>query len=194
MNKIFVLIAALALAASSALAQQTGIVDVQRASQSYWKFLAEQRSLADEQQRFAEMQQKISGSVDQLTKDMNAALEDAQNPGLSEERKAAAQTLAESKNQENNQQKQTFQMLYQRVQRRFQDNQAIIESDIAASIHKVAKKDNLDTVFFSSVAPYGKIDITDEVFEDLNSTQPAIPPAAAPAAVAPAAAAPAAAK
>ncbi|MBN1403953.1 MAG: OmpH family outer membrane protein [Opitutales bacterium] len=178
MKKLFALILALTVTAS-AFAQQFGIVDFQRASQSYWKVIAEQRSLAEQQQHFAELQQQVKGRIDQLTKDMNAALEDAQNPGLSEERKAEAQALAESKNQEIMQQSQSFQAQYQSVQRRLQLNQATMQSEIMASISKVAKKNNLDMVFYTESAPYGKVDITDEVIADLNSTAPAEAPATA---------------
>lgn len=179
MKKLFALILAMTLAASATFAQQFGIVDFQRASQNYWKVVAEQKSLMEQQQHFAELQQQIKGRIDQLTKDMNAANEDAQNPGLSDERRAQAQQLADSKNQEIMQQSQSFQMQYQGVQRRLQQNQALIQADILASISKIARKNNLDMVFYVDAAPYGKIDITDEVITDLNSTEPAAAPAEA---------------
>ena len=59
---------------------------------------------------------------------------------------------------------------------------------MVASIKKIAKANDLDAVFLAQAAPYGKVDITDQVVEDLNSTQPKEVPAAAPAATAPAAA------
>jgi len=181
MKKVFAFITALAVMAGSAVAQQFATVDLQRVSQSFWKVQAEQRSLADEQQRFADLQQQVQGRIDQLTKDMTAAQEDAQNPGLSDERKAEAQKLADSKKQEIAQQGQSFQMQYQRVQQRFQAQQAAIEAELIVSVKKIAKKNNLDVVFYANVTPYAKIDITQEVIDDLNSTQPADEAPVAPA-------------
>ncbi len=173
MKKLFAFVAAIALAASTLTAQQFGVVDAQRASQSYWKVISEQRSAAQEEQYFKELQQQIQGRVDQLAKDAQAAQEEANNPGLSDERRAQAQRLAESKAQEIQQQRMSFQAQYQRTMRRFQENQEVISAEIEASIRKVARKNNLDAVFMASVAPYAKIDITDEVIADLNSSEPA---------------------
>jgi Skp family chaperone for outer membrane proteins len=192
MKKVFVLIAALVMSATIASAEKIGIVDGPRASQSYWKLQSETKSLSEEQGRLQDLQQQIRGSIEQLGKEIEAAKQDAANPGLSAERRAAAQKDVDDKTQQIQQYQSSFQMQVQRFQRRQQDMQVEIENDVLVSVKKVAKAQDLDAVFLSQACPYAKIDITDLVVEDLNSTQPkenTPAPAAAPSA--PAAAAPA---
>jgi Skp family chaperone for outer membrane proteins len=187
MKKVFVLIAALVMSASIASAEKIGIVDGPRASQSYWKLQSETKSLSEEQQRLQDLQQQIRGSIDQLGKEIESAKQDAANPALSAERRAAAQKDVDDKGQQIQQYQSSFQMQVQRFQRRQQDMQTEIESDVLVSVKKVSKAQDLDAVFLSQACPYAKIDITDLVIADLNSTQPkdvAPAPAAAPAPVA----------
>lgn len=182
MKKVFVLIAALVMSASVASAEKIGIVDGPRASQTYWKLQSETKTLSEEQQRLQDLQQQIRGSIDQLSKEIDSAKQDATNPGLSEERRAAAQKEVDDKSQQIQQYQSSFQMQVQRFQRRQQDMQAEIENDVLVSVKKVAKAQDLDAVFLSQACPYAKIDITDLVVEDLNSTQPKdAAPVAAPA-------------
>jgi Skp family chaperone for outer membrane proteins len=194
MKKIFAILAVLAMSAGISAAQGIGIIDANRASQSYWKFQSDTKSLTEEQQRLQELQQQIRGSVDQLNKEIEAARQEAENPGLSEDRKAAAKKEAEDKTQQIAQYQTSFQMQVQRFQQRAQAAQAAAEADVVVSIKKVSKANNLDAVFLAQAAPYAKIDITDQVIEDLNSTQPKDLPAPAAPAPAAAPAAPAAAK
>lgn len=176
------------MSASIASAEKIGIIDGPRASQSYWKLQSETQALTEEQQRLQDLQQQIRGSVDQLSKEIETARQDATNPGLSEERRAAAQKEVDDKTQQVQQYQASFQMQVQRFQRRQQDMQAEIENDVLVSVKKVAKAQDLDAVFLAQACPYARIDITELVIEDLNSTQPTTPAPAAEAAPVPAAA------
>ena len=184
MKKVFVILAALAMTATMAFAQQQiGTIDGARASQAYWKQQAGTKSLTEENQRLQELQQQIKGSIEQLSSEVDAAKQASNDPVLSQEKRDAAKKEAEDKTQQAMQYQTSFQMQVQRFQRRQQELQAEIESDILASVRKVSAKNNLDLVLLSQVAPYAKIDITDQVIEDLNSTQPKeAAPVAAPSA------------
>lgn len=182
MKKVFAVIAMLSVAAGIAAAQQIGVIDGQRASQSYWKLQSEQQNLATEQQKLQDLQQQVKGSIEQLSKEIDTDKLDVDNQALSQERRDAAQKDIDAKTQQISQYQTSFQAQVQRFQRRSQDMQAEIEDDVMASVKKVAKANNLDLVLLSQVAPYSKIDITDMVIEDLNSTQPKAAEEVAPAA------------
>jgi len=183
MKKIFAIIAVLALSAGVASAQKFGVVDMQRISQSYWKAQSDTKSLQEEQQRLQELQQQITGSVEELGKQIEADNQDAENTALSQDRRDAAKKDADDKTAQIQQYKTSFQVQVQRFQRRAQEAQASIEADVAVSIKKVAQSSKLDVVFNAQVAPYASVEITDQVLSDLNSTQPkeTAPAAAAPA-------------
>jgi len=196
MKKILAIVAVLALATGVASAQKFGNIDVQRISQSYWKAQSDSKSLQEEQQRLQELQQQIRGSIDQLSKEIDADKADSENAALSADKRDAAKKDADDKTAQIQQYQQSFQVQVQRFQRRAQEAQSAIEAEVSASIKKIAQSNKLNAVFSAQVAPYADVDITDAVIDDLNSTQPkdtAAPAAAAPAAApAPAAKAPAA--
>ncbi|HNX05403.1 MAG TPA: OmpH family outer membrane protein, partial [Opitutales bacterium] len=171
---------ALALSAGISAAQSFGIVDAPRASQAYWKFQSDTKTLQDEQQRLQELQQSFRGSIDQLAKDIDALNQDANNTALSDEARAAKKKEADDKTAQVQTIQSNFQLQVQRFQRRAQEVQAADEADVMAAIQKVAKANNMDVVFTSNAAFYAKTDITDQVIEVLNSNEPKAP-AAAPA-------------
>ena len=185
MKKLLAIFAATSLLASMASADVLiGIVDAPRASQAYWKFVSDSKSLQDEQGRLQELQQGLRDQVDKLTQEGQAAMADSNNTALSEDARAAKKKEADDKAQQLQSIQANFQMQVQRFQRRVQEIQAQDEADVVTSIKKVAKANNLDVVMTPNSAFYAKIDITDQVIADLNANQPV----EAPAATAPAAA------
>ena len=173
MKKLFATVALLALTAGISAAQQFGVIDAQKAVQSYWKYQADTKTLTDEQSHLNDLRQQYQDKLRTLQDEINAAQQDAQNPGLSAERKEAAQKEADEKTQEAINYDQTFQAQYQRFQVHSQQLQYTTEKDFSAAVKTVAVRNNLDMVFMISSAPYGKIDVTDEVIAELNSTMPA---------------------
>jgi Skp family chaperone for outer membrane proteins len=88
--------------------------------------------------------------------------------------------LASAKEREAMQNQQNFEAQVSNFQARVQQSQNLLAAEINDAIDAVAKLNNLDVVLNSQIAPYAKIDITEQVIETLNKNQPA--PAAAPAA------------
>jgi Skp family chaperone for outer membrane proteins len=180
MNKILAFVAATLLTASAAVAQQIGVVDSQRVTQSYYKFQTDSRSWQQEESYLVSQKQAVQERIGVLIRERDAALQDAENPALSADRVEAARALASAKEREAMQNQQNFEAQVSNFQARVQQSQNLLAAEINDAIDAVAKLNNLDVVLNSQIAPYAKIDITEQVIETLNKNQPA--PAAAPAA------------
>lgn len=183
-KKALILATALVALTGSAFAQKVAMVDMQRASQSYWKLNDIKQRLTADQARLADLAQNTQSNIEALAQEHEAVSQDAQNAALSPERQAEAQARATEIERQVTSQRTVVEEARRRLQTQAQAYERGVLEDIKAAVKTVAQRRGIDAVYTTETVLYAGIDLTDDVIRELNATAPKA--AEAPAAPAPA--------
>jgi len=197
------LLAVAAVSASALLVQaqtatKIAVVDVAKIFDGHYKTAEQNEKLKGFQQKAQEEIERMGKELQGLQDKFKETVEQAKNPVLTAEARAAAEKDAQRQGEEGNKKLQEFQNYQQNAQRTLQGTQKAFVQMLVDEIFKlsteIAKKKGIQLLIDkSSVGATGvpslvysdaSLEITDEVVAEINKTRPvsAIAPAAAPAA------------